>query len=74
LICVLYSFSPNPVVKPAGVASAGEVCEQSVTQSVPWVILHFEQVVFYTFQKIQSLEWGDYAGITSFSFKERKSL
>lgn len=67
LICALYEFCPNPVVKPAE-----GVCEQSIMQFPPWLVLHSEQFVFFTFQEIQSLEWGDYAGITSFFFKEKK--
>lgn len=69
LICALYEFCPNPVVKPAE-----EVCEQSIMQFPPWLVLHSEQFVFFTFQEIQSLEWGDYAGITSFFLKEKKKI
>lgn len=67
LICDLHEFCPNPVVKPAE-----EVGEQSIMQFPPWLVLHSEQFVFFTFQEIQSLEWGDYAGITSIFFKEKK--
>lgn len=68
LICDLHEFCPNPVVKPAE-----EVCEQSIMQFPPWLVFHSQQFVFFTFQEIQSLEWGDYAGITFF-FKEKKKI
>lgn len=51
LICALYEFCPNPVAKPAE-----EVCEQSIMQFPPWLVLYSEQFVFFTFQEIQSLE------------------
>lgn len=32
------------------------------------LVLHSEQIAFFTFQTIQTLETGDYAGVISFFF------
>lgn len=47
------------MVKPVAVVSAGELCEQSIMQCSPWLVLHPEQLVFFTFQKIQFLDLGN---------------